>query len=172
MTIATESRSDLHREVEDFLFLEAEYLDDNRLRDWHALFDAEIVYQMPIRVTRERSAGPGFVADAFHMKEDWYSLQTRIARLETEYAWAEDPPSRMRRFVTNVRVRPGERDDEIGVKSNILIYRSRGDTPDYFVFAAERQDTLRRVDDGLRIVRRVVLVDHTTLGMPNLGIFF
>jgi 3-phenylpropionate/cinnamic acid dioxygenase small subunit len=142
------------------------------MRAWHALMDRDLLYQMPVRVTRERTAGPGFAEDAFHMNEDWYSLETRVSRLESEYAWAEDPPSRTRRFVTNVRVRPGEREDEIDVKSNLLIYRSRGDTANYFIVSAERRDTLRRVDGELKILKRVILLDHTTLGMPNLGIFF
>jgi len=47
-----------------------------------------------------------------HFDEDRYSLEKRVERLEGDHAWTEDPPSRARRFVTNVRVRPvGGTDD-------------------------------------------------------------
>ena len=45
------------------------------------------------------------------MKDTYASMRLRVDRLQTEHAWAEDPPSRTRRVVTNIRVRelgPGE----------------------------------------------------------------
>jgi 3-phenylpropionate/cinnamic acid dioxygenase small subunit len=105
------------------------------------------------------------------MFEDHGSLAARVARLETEYAWAEDPASRTRRLVTNVR--PTQSDDEslIEVKSNLLIYRGRYDSPDFNLIAAERQDVLRRTDDGLRLLKRLVLLDQATVATHNLAIF-
>jgi phthalate 3,4-dioxygenase beta subunit len=50
----------------------------------------------------------------------------RVKRLATDHAWAEDPPSRTRHFVTNVRTfRP--RADELYVESALLLFRSRGE---------------------------------------------
>jgi 3-phenylpropionate/cinnamic acid dioxygenase small subunit len=163
----------LYAECSEFLIREAELLDNNDLRTWLATFDDAIEYEMPIRVTRERSAGPGFSEQSWHMKETWGSLETRIARLDTAYAWAEDPPSRTRRFVSNIRVEAGDGDDELRVKSNVLTFRSRYDTPEHQLLSAERHDTLRRAEDGrLRLRKRVILLDHTTLGTHNLAIFF
>jgi 3-phenylpropionate/cinnamic acid dioxygenase small subunit len=98
-------------------------------------------------------------------------LETRIARLETEYAWAEDPPSRSRRYVTNVRVEATSNPDELGAKSNLLIFRNRRDAPDHQLIAGERHDVLRRAGDGWRIARRTVYLDQATLGTHNLAIF-
>ena len=155
----------------EFLNREAELLDDNRITEWFALIDPEIDYRVPIRVTRERAAGAGFSTEGWHMFEDHGSLATRVARLETEYAWAEDPPSRTRRLVTNIRVEPGDSPKELRVKSNFLIYRGRYDSPDFDLTTGERRDVLRRMDDGLRLLSRLVLLDHATVGTHNFAIF-
>lgn len=161
----------LYRACCEFLFAEAEYLDDNEMRAWLDLMHEDIEYVIPIRVTRERAAGAGFSEDSWHMREDWGSLETRVARLETDYAWAEDPPSRMRRCVTNIRVAPGDSEDEVNVKSNLLLFRSRFDQTSYQLFFAERRDLLQQVDERWKLRKRVVLLDHTTLGTHNLGVF-
>ena len=155
-------------EVQSFLFHEAELLDDGHLHDWLGLLAPEVRYRIPIRVTRERTAGRGFSQVGYHMDEDRGMLQTRVARLDTEYAWAEDPPSRTRRFVTNIRA--AENGDRIFVRSNLLVYRGRhGDSVDQLI-AGERHDTLIRADD-LRLAERIVYLDHTALRTHNLAIF-
>lgn len=158
--------------VSAFLFLEAELLDDQRIRDWLELLDPEIEYRMPVRTTQERTAGLGFSEESWHMNEDFDSLETRVVRLDTDFAWAEDPPSRTRRFVTNVRPTPGGAEDLTAVRSNLLLYRARYDDPSHQLLSAERHDLLRQTDGGLKLLRRLVLLDHTTLGTSNLGIFF
>ena len=158
-------------EVQQFLVHEAELLDDNRERDWLALLTDDVEYAVPVRVTKERAAGKGFSANAFHMQEDFGMLETRIERLETEYAWAEDPPSRTRRFVSNVRVETTGSADELHVKSNLLLYRNRGDAPTHQLISCERHDVLRRIVGALRLARRDVYVDQATLGTHNLAIF-
>jgi 3-phenylpropionate/cinnamic acid dioxygenase small subunit len=93
-----------------------------------------------------------------------------VNRLLTEHAWAEDPPSRTRRVVTNVRVRELG-DGEAAVRSYLTLYRSQWDTTDYDLLVGERQDVLHLHDDGWRLRRRVVLLAHTILDTPNLGVF-
>jgi 3-phenylpropionate/cinnamic acid dioxygenase small subunit len=172
---ATESSSDTaarrYFEAAEFLHLEAELLDDNRIAEWFALVDPDIDYRVPIRVTRERAAGAGFSTEGWHMYEDHGSLAARVARLETEYAWAEDPPSRTRRLVTNIRVEPDDGDDELRVRSNLLIYRGRYDSPDFSLLVGERHDVLRRTAEGLRLLKRMVLLDQATVATHNLAIF-
>ncbi|MDX6626822.1 MAG: dioxygenase small subunit [Solirubrobacterales bacterium] len=158
-------------EVSAFLFHEAELLDDQRIRQWLELLDPEVEYKMPVRTTQERAAGLGFSEESWHMNEDFDSLETRVVRLDTDYAWAEDPPSRSRRFVTNVRPSQGSAEDLVAVRSNLLLFRARYDNPDHQLLSAERHDVLRRADGGLKLLRRLVLLDHTTLGTSNLGIF-
>jgi 3-phenylpropionate/cinnamic acid dioxygenase small subunit len=92
-------------------------------------------------------------------------------RNETPYAWAEDPPSRLRHFVTNVRVREGE-DGNLLVRSNLLIFRTRQEQTQPQLLAADKQDVLRREDGNLRLLKRLIYLDHTVIGTHNLAIFF
>jgi len=125
---------------------------------------------MPVRVTRDRASGSGFSSTSWHMNEDRGSIEHRISRLETNFAFAEDPPSRTRHFITNIRVSPiGE--NEFFVKSNLLLYRNRMDHPTYHLISAERHDTLRKVNGEWKLAKRLVLLDQSTLGTQNLAIF-
>jgi 3-phenylpropionate/cinnamic acid dioxygenase small subunit len=74
--------------------------------------------------------------------------------------------------VTNVRLNPGEGDDEIAVRSNVLLFRNRGDSPNHDLLSAERRDVVRRVDGRWKLARRRVILDHSTLPTHNLPIIF
>jgi len=158
-------------QVEEFLFREAELLDEWRLREWLDLLTDDVRYRVPIRIAKEKAGGDtavtGVSTEMFHLDEDRNSLELRVARLETGFGWAEEPPSRIRHLVTNVRVADG-----LAVRSNVLVYRSRWDKPDYDVLSAERHDVLREVDCGLRLASRDVILDSTSIPTLNLTFFF
>lgn len=158
----------------DFLVEEAAMLDDNRLDEWLAVLDPEIDYRMPLRMTRERAVGHqgSFSSEGYHLYEDLDSLRTRVARLATEYAWAEDPPSRTRRFVSNFRVWAGEESGDLVVHSNLLLRRSHQDELREQIFCGERHDTLRRHQGDLRLSRRLILLDQTVIAAPNISVLF
>lgn len=164
--------SELHGEVVDWLDTEAELLDNGREREWlEQMVSPDVIYQLPLRQTVERARGTGFAESTYHLDETYGSLATRVSRNETAYAWAEDPPSRIRHFVTNVRV--GELpDDTLSVLSNLLVYRTRQDQTRPQLFSGERHDVLRREGDGLRLLRRRIYLDMTVIGTHNLAIFF
>ena len=105
------------------------------------------------------------------LHEDRYALEKRVERLEGDHAWTEEPPSRARRFVSNIRVSPGAADDEVVARSYLLMYRSRGDDRAAELLSAERTDRLRRVPGGWALVRREVTVDDSVLRMQNLALF-
>lgn len=157
------------REITDWLLAEAELLDAHKYREWLDLLTEDIQYIVPLRVTREREAETDVIANMSHMDDDYDAMEMRVLRLETEYAWAEDPPSRTRHFITNIRVSQGD-EGEYLVKSNLLLYRTRGDVPTYDLLCGERSDVLLRTDDGLRLDRRSVLLDQTTVMTHNLAL--
>jgi ethylbenzene dioxygenase beta subunit len=164
--------SELHCEVVDWLDTEAELLDDGHEARWlEEMVSHEVVYQLPLRQTVERARGTGFEDRAFHLDESYGSLASRVARNQTPYAWAEDPPSRIRHFVTNVRVSETE-DGLVAVRSNLLVMRTRQEMTQPQTFAGERRDLLRREDGVLRLYRRTILLDLTVIGTHNLAIFF
>lgn len=164
-------RVGVEREVTAFLVREADLLDERDLRGWLALLTEDIDYRIPIRVTRERASSVSpFSEDSFHMLEDWASLKARVDRFDTEFAWSEDPPSRTRRFVTNVFLESLDDDAHVRVRSNLLVYRARGDSAPQLL-SGQRRDTLRRVSGEWRLATRLVLLDHTRLPTENLAIF-
>jgi ethylbenzene dioxygenase beta subunit len=152
---------------------EAELLDEGQERAWlEEMVSRDVVYQVPLRQTVERARGAGWVPGTYHLDERYGSLETRVARNETAFAWAEDPPSRIRHFVTNIRVAE-DADGSIRARSNLLIYRTRQDAVNPQMLSGERQDILVRDDSGaLRLRQRVVLLDLTAIGTHNLSIFF
>jgi 3-phenylpropionate/cinnamic acid dioxygenase small subunit len=158
-------------EIEEFLLHEAELLDERRFEEWIDLFAEDARYEAPMRVTKARDAGPDIVEESKIFSDNRETLHIRVQRLGTEFAWAEDPPSRTRHFVTNIRVQPGDRENEYRVRCNLLVYRNRGDTPDYDLLSADRQDILRRVDGGWKIAYRRIVLDQSTVGSHNLSIF-
>jgi len=159
------------RQVETFLFTEAELLDARNLRGWLDLLDPDVDYRVPTRTTREAHSGASpFSSESFHMQETFGSLQARVNRFDSEHAWSENPPSLTRRFVSNVRISAGEISGELRVRSNLLLSWTRDTTQT--LLSGERHDVLSHGAGGtLRLRRRLVLLDHVTLPLPNLGIF-
>ncbi|WP_047865316.1 aromatic-ring-hydroxylating dioxygenase subunit beta [Rubrobacter aplysinae] len=166
-----ETSAETYWEVYEFLMREAELLDGHHEREWVELCTDDVVYRMPVRETRERGAGEGFNGQMYYFDETRGSLELRVRRLETEYAWAEDPPSRTRHFVTNIRVSSADAEEELAVRSNLLLYRSQGTELHQDLISAERRDVLRRSEEGLRLARREILLDHSVLTTHNLSIF-
>jgi 3-phenylpropionate/cinnamic acid dioxygenase small subunit len=148
---------------------EAQLLDNGQFDEWLSLLTDDIRYVVPVRLTRERGAGSDVHLGAPHFQDDLETLRMRVERLKTEFAWAEDPPSRTRRFVTNVRPRVLQSTD-MEVRSNLLLYRSRGDDPRPELISAERQDVLRRTAEGWRLCAREVILDQATLPLRNLAV--
>jgi ethylbenzene dioxygenase subunit beta len=151
---------------------EAELLDSGREREWlETMVSREIVYRVPLRQTVERANGTGFSENTFHLDESYGSLMTRVLRNESGFAWAEDPPSRTRHFVTNLRARKLE-GDQLEVKSNLLVYRTRRDQTQPQLLSGERQDLLCLENGDLKLLRRTILLDLTVIETHNLAIIF
>ncbi len=163
----------VYHQIVNFLYREARMLDELRLRDWGATLAEDLVYTAPIRQTRPISqSAASVVRTVKHFDDDYRSVMGRILRLtSTRSAWAEDPPSRTRRLVTNVLVDEGDQPGEYWVTSYLLITRSRFDFDQFDLISAERRDVLRRVGDSFQLARREILLDQAVLGTPNLAIF-
>ena len=160
-----------HLAAHQFLVEEAALLDAADYAGWLGLLCEDIRYVMPVRVTTARGADFDSLADMGHFDEDMYALRKRVQRLATDHAWTEDPPSRTRHFVTNVRTFSGETLDDLRVESALLLFRSRGDTREASLISAGRTDLLRATADGLRLARREITVDESVLRTQNLAVF-
>lgn len=159
----------LERNVRNFYKREADLLDDRELEEWFELIDKDIRYWMPRRLMKEHDPSE-YDDDGYFFNEDFGSLKARVERFDSSYAWAERPPARARRYVTNVVVEDWS-DDELDARSNVLLYYSQDDTEDYSLVSVRREDTLRRTEDGFTITERTIYPDHTILGISKLSTF-
>ena len=161
-------------QVEDFFYLEAELLDERRLREWLQLFTDDTHYWMPIRYNplerpkdlNEELSRPG---ESYYFNDNRETLRIRVERFYSKSAWAEMPPSRTRHLISNIRIK---NDDGVylEVDSNFIVYRTRMEKDEDF-FVGTRKDVLRRVNGALKIARRTIILDQAVLGAKNISVF-
>jgi phthalate 3,4-dioxygenase subunit beta len=160
-----------HLQAHQFLVDEAYLLDAQAYDVWLDTLTDDIRYVMPVRVTTARGAGFDTAPGMAHFDEDKYSLSQRVARFATGHAWTEDPPSRLRHFITNVRTFECDADTELLVESAELLFRNRGDVNESALVSCGREDLLRRCEDRWKLARRNIFVDESVLRMQNLAVF-
>ena len=160
-------------QVQDFLFQEAELLDRRRFREWLDLLAEDLTYKVPVRQTVYWKTLEEEFDDLEHgmqyFDDTKETMTTRVAKLETNTAWAEVPPSRTRRLITNVRVKSDD-GATLSVESYFYVYKSRLEATED-VYIGERRDVLRRAGDSFQIVSRLIHLDQTVLQVKNISIF-
>jgi len=169
----------LTQEVADFLYREAELLDERRYEEWLALLAEDVRYWMPMR----RNVKFGELEREFTREGqdvNWFdegkeTLTRRVQQILTGVHWAEEPLSRICHIVSNVQildVKPGAAaPSEVTVKSRFLIYRNRVET-ETDILVGKREDVLQRVDEQWKIRRRKIVLDQNVLQVKNLTFFF
>jgi ethylbenzene dioxygenase beta subunit len=162
------------REITSFIHREAELLEDRRYIEWLDLLADDVEYIVHVRITRSKSELPRLseISDKrYFMYENKYSLEMRVKRLYTEYAWAEDPPSRVRYHINRIVVESGEKPDEVRAKYNVFLVRSIADEPDYEFISYTRIDTFRRVNGSWKLCKRIVIPDSSVMTLRYISIF-
>jgi len=161
---------ELFTRVTQFYNHEAELLNQREFGDWLGLVTQDIQYVVPIRVSREAgNETDEFSTGAQHLNENYEELEERVTRFDKEYAWSENPPSRIRRFVTNIM--PERTEDDISATSSVLLYRSLRDKDEADILSAVREDELVEVNGELRIDDRTVYLDNTKIPTKNFAFF-
>ena len=168
----------LTQEIAQFLYDEAEMLDERRHDEWLALLAEDIRYWMPMRrnvkygdsareFTRERE-------DISWFDEDKWTLTKRVEQIMTGVHWAEEPLSRVCHMVSNIQIvdtRPSvEAAEEIDVRSRFLVYQNRLEDEANF-FVGKRNDLLRKIDGRWKLAKREIILDQSVLLAKNLTVF-
>jgi p-cumate 2,3-dioxygenase beta subunit len=118
------------QQVEDFLYAEADLLDNWRLDEWLALFDQERGgYYMPT-TDCPPDADPGTAL--FLIADDMTKLRSRVEQLLSGLTWAENPKSRTRHMVNNVRIL-GMAGEVLRVQANFVVFRMRFQNIDPYI---------------------------------------
>jgi 3-phenylpropionate/cinnamic acid dioxygenase small subunit len=152
----------LQREVEQFLFYEAELIDHRRLDDWAALFADDALYSVPNAGENGDPRQEGFI-----IYEDRKGITERVRRLQHPAALTQVPPPRTRHMITNVVAR--ERDDgDLAVTSNQVVYFARQGREAQYPGSWEH--VLTRAGDGWRIRRKNVILLSNDQAMSQLPV--
>lgn len=144
---------DLLREVEQFLYREARLQDEHRYDEWEGLWTDDAMYWVP--------AGGDDIDPSKQMSiiyDNRSRIGTRIKQFHTGKRHAQNPPSRLRRLISNVELL-GREGDDILAGANFMVFesRERGTT----IWAGRTEYRLRPGDDGLRLAaKKVMLVDN------------
>jgi 3-phenylpropionate/cinnamic acid dioxygenase small subunit len=169
----------LQQEIEDFLYREADLLDERCYEEWLALLAEDVRYWMPMRrnvkvddlereFTREG-------LDISWFDEGKETLTRRVRQIQTGIHWAEEPVSRISHMISNVRLleaNPSWNEPvEVTVRCHFLVYRNRVET-ETDILVGKREDLLRRSGVDWRIARRKILLDQNVLLSKNLTFFF
>jgi 3-phenylpropionate/cinnamic acid dioxygenase small subunit len=171
---------ELKNEIEDFLYREAELLDDRKFREWLDLLSEDLVYFMPLRRNvkfGEQAARENTKAgrDVSWFDEDKWTLTKRVDQILTGIHWAEEPLSRVCHMVSNVQIVEAtpslSEPQQVVAKSRFLIYQNRVES-ETSVFVGKRTDTLRRENGDWKLVHREIVLDQNVLQAKALTVFF
>src|SRR5438132_6147608 len=106
---------DYHAVVE-FLHREARLADEARYAEWHALWTDDAVYWVP--ATTDPGADPE--KHLSHIYDNRGRLETRVKMLQSGYRYSQEPPSPMRRLISNAEI-AREENGEIVAASNFIL---------------------------------------------------
>jgi 3-phenylpropionate/cinnamic acid dioxygenase small subunit len=171
---------ELKQDIEDFLYEEADLLDQRRFKEWLELLAEDLVYFMPIR----RNVKFGEHAERENTRqgegiswfdEDKWTLSKRVEQILTGVHYAEEPLSRVTHIVSNVRlldVHPSaESTGQVTVGCRFLVYQNRVEYESN-TFIGRRTDVLRRNGASWQIARREIILEQNVLLAKNLSVFF
>jgi 3-phenylpropionate/cinnamic acid dioxygenase small subunit len=154
------SDPEIDKLVERFLYREARLVDEHYYEEWLSLWSDDGIYWIPCR---HEDADPSRQVSLIY--DNRAKLGDRIARFKSRAVLAQDPPSRMRRLISNIEI---ERDseNELRVESNFILVEARAGQQQ--VWCGRSFHTLRESSDALRIARKKVLLVNSEQEMPNL----
>jgi p-cumate 2,3-dioxygenase subunit beta len=142
--------------VEDFLYKEADLLDDWKLEEWAALFSSKGSYLIP----PIGNPNADFNQSLFLVHDDRARLEQRAKRLLKKEAHVEYPHSSTVRNYNNVRITQKD-ENSMNVKCNFTTYRSKRNDLDYFIGVLEYKLV---VEDGeLKIEEKKVVLKLNSL---------
>ncbi|HCF5435942.1 TPA: 3-phenylpropionate/cinnamic acid dioxygenase subunit beta [Pseudomonas aeruginosa] len=163
---------DRAQEIKAFLLREARLLDDEQWDEWLATLSEAIHYWMPGIENRRRedNSGPYRLEHMAYFDDGLRELQRRVARFKQPSAWAENPPTRNVHLISNIEVFAGEEEGEFIAYSCFVNVRSRG-LDEQHQLVGRREDVLRLEADGLKLLKRKILIPNAMLLCKNINTF-
>jgi 3-phenylpropionate/cinnamic acid dioxygenase small subunit len=155
----------LIRAATDFLYTEARLADEARYAEWLALWTEDAVYWVP--ATTDPGAEPD--RQLSHVYDNRARLETRVKLLQTGHRYSQEPPSRMRRLISNVEVTAGDGNDVIAESNFILAELSVQARRELHWWVGRTTHRLRNVDGVLKMSHKKVVLINAVEPLPNLA---
>jgi p-cumate 2,3-dioxygenase beta subunit len=146
-------------QVEDFLFFEAELLDEWRLQEWEGLLTDDAIYQIPSNDYPKGSPRTSL----FIIADDRERIHQRILRVLSPNCHAESPRSRTQRMIGNVRIAKTD-GALLHVSANFVCHRFRRHQRNC-TYVGSLRYVLKVINGTLRIKERRVQLASEELGL-------
>lgn len=146
---------------EEFLYHEAQLMDEMRFDDWFALWLETGLYWVPVD---PEDSEPGKRVSIIH--DDYLRLEQRVDRLKSGSVLAvEEARGAMRRVVSNIVV-TAESEEAVSVESNFVLGIAR--SADQQIWMGRSFHELKPEGDGFRIASKKVLLINSRREIPLL----
>lgn len=157
---APEVSLELQRSVEQFLYLEADLMDEHRYDEWLGLWDDEALYWIP---SNEDDYDPKRHVSIIYERRP--QMENRVFRLKGRHAISQQPRTRLLRVVSNIVI--------AGVSPEFVVATSKftlGDLrPSQEVhWYGRNRHVLRLSEGGFRIREKKVVLLNNDYPMGNM----
>ena len=157
----------LRNEIETLLYQEADHADAWELKEWLALWaDGEVLYEVgPLDTVNAENMSRNDIL--YLLSDNRFRLEQRVIRMGKATAHAEYPVrSRVRHTYSHLRNVECS-GDEISLKVNLVVTRTRRDTEGVAVIPGYVLFKLVKTGNGLRIREKRVFLDLHVLSKPG-----
>jgi len=154
-----------YKSVVEFLFKEVRLADEARYAEWQALWTDDGVYWVP--ATTDPAATPD--THLSHIYDNRTRITTRVKLLQTGHRYSQEPPSLMRRLLSNIEVEAADGGELAAASNFILAELSIQAGHEMHWWVGRTTHRLRRVDGQLRMSRKTVVLVNAAEPLPNLA---
>jgi len=149
--------------VAEFLYQEAELLDERRFDEWLRLFADQLLYWVPANDDEDPRRAVSIIFD------DRMRLTERVQRLQRGTAPSLQPPSHTLHVIGNVRIRDGAA-ERLLVTSRYLVTEVRLD--DEYLYTANVEHHLMEDSGGFLIAKKIVRLSRRNLALGPISFLF
>ena len=150
--------------VVDFLHREARLADEARYAEWLALWTDAAVYWVP--ATTDSGAIPE--KHLSHVYDNRGRLETRVKMLQSGYRYSQEPPSLMRRLVSNIEIEAADNGELVAQSNFILAELSIQAKHEMHWWVGRTTHRLRVVAGELKMCAKKVVLVNAAEPLPNL----
>lgn len=150
--------------IRDFIYHEADLLDQRRFDTWYDLFTDDAIYWMPLKRDQQE--------EDLHNTlffEDKLLLQVRIRRLAHPKVFSQSPPSYCQHVLQRPKIERSSNANLVTTSTPFIYVESQGD--DQIVLAGVTQHQLKINNDAFMIYRKCIRLLNTEAALPSIQLF-